>query len=295
MAKSEKSALAQWLQELFSATPDRATALRVAAVAASSQRAALVRPLLQALGSDGEDRLTCDECQALLPEFLHAQQQSAPSRAAADHFGDLRTHLALCPSCTIAYTQVAEWLMAAESLSTPVAPRYPSFDLAFLHEDPSAQTTNEAAPSLSTHLREGLAAARAAGQQWLNDGVGGLFILLGSGVQLQPASPWAVKSTEPGALLSQTILAEDELPGWEVEVSVFADEAEDERCQIEVALYPYAEPARALAGHTVTVHTATGHDGEKQRSATTGQGGVAHFAAVPRDQLTEIVVQIELG
>ncbi len=295
MNQSNDRALEGWLAALFTETPDLSAAVQAAAATSSIPRdTPALRQLLEALGGDMEDQLDCERCQVQLPDFLHAQQQpSAAAPSFATDFADLRTHLALCPYCTAAYVQVAAWLVAAETETTPVAAAYPTFDLAFLNDTSAVAVT----PSLTVQLRTQLATARAAGRQWLDDTRNGIYILLGPGLQTQTASGWAVKSATPGALLAQTILAEDEVPGWEIEVSLFADEENGEQGQIEVALYPYADPDRALAGHTVTLHGDTLHGDtlhgdEPARTTETDGGGVAHFTAIPLAALDTVIVHV---
>lgn len=287
MNQANDGVLERWLNQLFTETPDVLVAVQTAkAVATRLRNTPEVHQLLQALRGQLEDHIDCSICQAQLPDFLHAQQHPSPAASPTDErFADLRTHLALCPYCTAAYVQVAAWLVEVPTDRVPVAVAYPVFELGFLTDSPT--TTTPSPPVMP--LRAMLDQARAEGQRWLDDTIGGLFVMFGSGLQPQTAAGWTIKSSGPGMLLDQTVLAADEVAGWEIEVSAFADEEKGKQCRIEVALYPYTEPAMSPADISVTLYYA-----DQMLTTETDAGGVAQFWPIPVAVLSELAVHIAL-
>lgn len=277
----------RWLTELFAEAPDLPAMLLAARAAASRlQNTPAWRQFIQALGGAMEDRLDCNTCQAQLPDFLYAQQTPAAMRTLdAARFADLRTHLALCPYCIAAYVQTAEWLVGAETDTTPVAATYPAFDLTFLRDSSRGEETRRPSARVRTMLEQ----ARQEGRRWFADAVGDLYLWFAPELLTQPAPAWALKSSMPNALVAQTVLTAEETPGWEIEVSAFAIEEDQTLCRLEVALYPLAASSDELGGIGVTVaYAAT----EEQR--TTDVAGVAEFPPVPIHQLADVVVRIDL-
>jgi len=224
--------------------------------------------MAQALWSTVEDRLTCDACQERLADYVHAQVTGT----AGAEFADIRNHLALCPHCAGAYTQVYEWVVESLADAVPVSETYPAFELPF-----------EAQPSWA---KEVVQQAVEQGRQWVQDALGAVYVLFGPGIQRQPAVAWATKSAEPGALLYQATLGEEAAPGWEIEVSAFA--ADEKTSRIEVSVYRPGVPEAELDGIPVTLRYE-----EVSATAETDAGGVAEFAGLPTAKLDQVVVRIE--
>lgn len=283
MSQPQNKWLQIWLDEIRSPHPNVVrTSDAARQLAGELRHDPALRQWLEALGSDTVDRIDCDSCQAELPDFIHAQTSLAlQAEPPATRFDDVRAHLALCPYCLAAYAQVSEWVLASQADEIPVAATYPAFDLAFLDIEAPATSVTWPATMLQRSLEEG--------RRWLADAAGGLYILFGDTLPSKPASGWAIKSAEGSTLLAQTILSEDEIGDWEIEVSAFADEHDETNGRVEVAIYPLGSPLGNGAGIRVTL----GYDAITA-TQTTDIGGVAFFANVPLEHLPHVVVRVEL-
>ncbi|MFQ5857769.1 MAG: hypothetical protein ACE5LU_19360 [Anaerolineae bacterium] len=257
-----------WLRQVEAIKPDTGPALEAARhVATCAACGTRLRRIAQALNSTVEDRLTCDACQAQLADYVHAQAAGTDT----DRFADVRDHLALCPFCAEAFAQVYEWVLASLADAVPVAESYPAFELPFLAE--------------AIWSDDVVRRAIEQGRQWIQDALGAVYVLLGPGLQAQPAVAWVTKSGEPGALLYQTVLEEEAAPGWEIEVSAFMED--EATCRVEVALYRPGAPDAELAGVPITLWYE-----QVFETAETDAGGVAEFASVLRSKLDQIVVRV---
>jgi hypothetical protein len=215
----------------------------------------------------------------------------------------VRVHLALCPYCAEAYSQVAEWIQASEADRVEVTTEYPHFDFSFLSDDRIDNATAAALGAASSEdavspwLMERVGQAIAAGKSWVGDAAGNLYLWLGSGLKTQPTAGWALKSAEPGARLAHTLFSGDatgshtgdELAQWEIEISAVADDEIETECQIEVAVYPLGGQ-RELAGIVVMLHS-----GSMVQRMLTDAAGVAVFAGVPIGALDQVIVQVGVG
>lgn len=87
----------------------------------------LIRSLLT---TDEEDELTCQECEALLPDYLLAVREGKSDHP---HWRSIALHLALCPYCANELRETSR--LAALGLGQEgIAPvRTPTPDLSFLH------------------------------------------------------------------------------------------------------------------------------------------------------------------
>lgn len=244
-----------------------------------NQRAQRLQQLGRALQSQIEDPLTCDQCQALLPDYGTAENADAPPPSTNIRWAAVRHHLALCPYCTAAYQQMNEWLTAGNQDAIPGAATYPAFDLSFLEASAPA-----AAPFTWPFAL--LEKRRQQGVQWLHEAASGLYLLFTPAPALAGAG-WAVKSGADDTLLARTVLGEDEYPGWEIEATVFATSAD--HCRVEVSLYAFAPLPDNLSGIVVTLH-----DGVTDRFALTDANGLAEFAAVPRERIAVFVLRVNL-
>lgn len=260
-----------WLHHLEKSTGDAESvpaALRHVTTCASCRDH--LRRLAQAVAGSVEDQLTCDECQAQLPEFVHAQTTGAVD----EQFDAVRGHLALCPHCADAYDQISELVRASRADAVPVADSYPEFDL-----------STATATSLTGDVVQD---ALDRGRQWVRDAAGALYVLFGPGLQTRPTPAWATKSAQPGTLLYQVTLGAEETAGWEVEVLVFAED--DETCNIEVALYRPGANDTDLVQIPIALRY-----GDVVRTRTTDAGGVAEFDRVPTTSLEDVVIRVEPG
>jgi hypothetical protein len=93
--------------------------------------------LMRALKADGEDMLSCEECEERLSEYVVAVLNAT---ADAPEWAAIRLHLAQCPYCTAAYNDLYDLVQATETGMYPVPTQMPEPDLGFLN---SGQATNE--------------------------------------------------------------------------------------------------------------------------------------------------------
>jgi hypothetical protein len=90
-------------------------------------------------------------------------------------------------------------------------------------------------------------------------------------------------------LLAQIVLGEDEVEGWEIEASVFADEEKSAFCRIEVALYRIDDSDIPLRDIAVTLRA-----GARLQTGMTDEGGVAEFLDIPRLELAQATIRVTL-
>ncbi len=258
-----------WLYQVELAEPDAGPKIEAARhVVTCPTCSSRLRQMAQALESTVEDRLTCDACQDRLADYVHTQVTGV----AGPEFADVRDHLTLCPHCAGAYTQVYEWVVESLADAVPVSETYPAFELPFLSQPSWAE--------------EVVQRAVEQGRQWVQDALGAVYVLFGPGLQTQPAVAWATKSAEPGTSPYQATQGEEAAPGWEIEVSAFAEDEKTSR--IEVAVYRPGIPDAELAGIPVTLRY------EKvSATAETDAGGVAEFAGISTAKLDQVVVRVE--
>jgi hypothetical protein len=274
-----------WLAEIEGETFDPSRAAAAARqVADCLTISPSLRQLLQALAGDREDHLSCAECQALLPEYIHAQfnfdgaaQNELPNPAVTNH-------LALCPYCIAAYAGATEAVLAYTNFTLPTAEEYPAIALppATQALSPARATGTQATTSL--WAADVVQRALAEGKQWVRDTLDGLYLLF------QPAAPTTValgvKAATPGMLLAQSV-AED--AGWEIEASAFVDAQSDALCRIEVALYQVGLADAELAGIPVTLQ-----HGAVMQTASTDANGIVEFTEIALDELPQSVIRLSL-
>lgn len=235
-----------------------------------------LRQLGQALENQFEDTLTCDQCQAILPDYVSATVGVGAAALAPTEQVAVEYHLALCPHCTAAHQQVQAWFSQSLSDTIPTASPYPDFDLTFLTPQPTSAT-------IKSNPRQILTILRQQGKQFLQDTLGELYLLLN--LAPQNASGWAVKSGEENLLLARTLLSDVDVPGWEVEATAFAVDAEISR--LEVSLYSIDSSRQDLSGITVTLD-----DGVSERVGVSDTNGLVEFDRVRRERLPSVVVHI---
>lgn len=245
----------------------------------NKQTTAPLHQLGRALRTQIEDSLTCDQCQAFLPDYVQAEQETSEGIGQEQRLVAVRDHLALCPYCAAAYEQVREWLSDSLHDATPSAVAYPAFDLAFL-ESPASAAPPFAWPFALLQKR------RQQGEQWLQDTAGALYLLFAPPPALAGAG-WAVKSAADTTPLARTVLSEDDFPGWEIEATVFAISAD--LCRVEISLYAFVPLPDDLSGIGITLH-----DGITERAALTDANGLVEFDAVLRTRLDNLIVRVDL-
>ena len=87
---------------------------------------------IRALTIDEEDRLTCQECQALLPDYLQAERDG---QAGGARWRPVVLHLEVCPHCSEEYATLSELLELAHGERGEEPPDYPVPDLSFLRQE----------------------------------------------------------------------------------------------------------------------------------------------------------------
>ncbi len=88
--------------------------------------------LIRALTTDQEDRLTCQECDSLLPGYVQAETEG---RAGGDHWRSVAFHIETCPHCSETHSELVELVELAYGDQGEEPPRYPIPDLLFLRPD----------------------------------------------------------------------------------------------------------------------------------------------------------------
>ena len=105
--------------------------------------------LVQALMTREEDRLTCRECQELLPEYLQAELEG---RAHEERWRPIALHLEACSQCAAVYAALHDLAALAEGRRGTEPPHYPTPDLSFLE---AGRATSPALPRIPWRLEAG--------------------------------------------------------------------------------------------------------------------------------------------
>jgi len=90
--------------------------------------------LARALSGDEEDQLTCQECEARLPDFLLAEETGA---AGEPGWRSIALHLETCPHCSGVYGTLLDLTALAFGERGVEPPSYPAPDLSFLAAETS--------------------------------------------------------------------------------------------------------------------------------------------------------------
>jgi hypothetical protein len=93
--------------------------------------ASRVGRLVQALTTDEEDQLTCQECQDLLPGYVRAE---ADGQARESQWHPVVLHLQTCPHCSEAHVALSDLMALADGEAGREPPEYPVPELSFLRE-----------------------------------------------------------------------------------------------------------------------------------------------------------------
>jgi hypothetical protein len=219
--------------------------------------------LIRVLSTDVEDRLTCEECEALLPEYILAKQNGADEEA---RWQPVTEHLASCPHCALAY---AEWTALSEGA----------------YGTPGQRPTPAPAPDLSFLPTVRSEPARLIVE--LTDQLLGTLLPPAH----QPAHALArLKSAAPGTLFELPI----QVPDADLNVTIQAEgeHAAPGRCTLCVRVdIPSRGGWPHLAGTEVTLK----QDGHEPSLAWTDAYGKAVFESVPIENLAGLVIDIMPG
>lgn len=229
--------------------------------------------LIRALSRDEEDPLTCTECEALLPDYVQAEQERRGGEA---RWQPVVAHLATCPACTAARAELVSLLDLALGARTPPPARTPAPDLAFLRpaQDEPADRTQ---PS------------------WRLDELGRMIVELTDDLLAtllpparQPAYALAgLKSAVPGTLFELPIQAPD--AGLNVTIQAETVRAAPDRCTLTVSVdIPGRGGWPHLAGTEVTLCQVNGEPCQEWTDAY----GEAVFENVPVAKLSGLVIEV---
>lgn len=236
-------------------------------------RRRLVR-LSQAVLSQQTDRLTCDQCQARLPDYVQAQIEGRdPARLSPE----VRDHLALCPHCQRLYRDLLEIddLILTGGLPEPTT--YSPPDLSFLKR---------------LRVPERFGEITRRGAYWAQSRARALVVDMGTFFQAlgrQPAPALAVRGEEyePGEMLYQIALGPENLDDLDVEVTVYRRPEKPEVTRVMVHVRVPSRLLAGFAGSQVQMKT-----GETTQAARTDDDGLAVFEDVPLADLEEVTFTI---
>ncbi len=228
---------------------------------------------LRALAMDEEDLLTCQACQALLPEYLQAETRGQAEEA---RWHPVAVHLETCPYCSAEYVALLEMLDLAYGEGEREPPHYPEPKLPFLQ----AELTKEPPES---------------GRAWYQDALGRLIIEFSAELlralrtsAYQPAHAAGLKSNRAPNILWQFSLKEA-VEDMEVTVTAEADRGDSAFCTLAVEVnipskggWPY------LAGTTVALKRGKTVLGVRQTDAF----GLVLFERVLKDDLAHLALEI---
>jgi len=230
--------------------------------------------LIRALATDEVDRLTCQECQELLPEYLQAE---IDGRAHKAKWHVVAFHLETCPHCSEAYAALVDLMGLAYGERGTEPPHYPTPDLPFLKVEQSA-------PSQPLMV------------DWQLDRLGSLIIRFSAELVRALQSPAyrpayaaaGLKSARSRRILCQLSLKE---AVEDLEVTVTFEEERDTPASCTV-IVEVDIPSRGgwpnLAGTRVTLKRGE----EELETQWTDAFGKAVFAGIAGDDLPHLVFEI---
>jgi hypothetical protein len=219
----------------------------------------------QAWATDEEDRLTCQECQDLLPDYVQAETEG---QSDAPEWRPLALHLAMCPYCSDEHAALADLLALAWGEAGVEPPGYPAPDLSFLRAE----------------RQEG-------NKHWRLDELGRLIIEFSAELlralqppTLQPAYAMT-KAQSPRTLCQFSLKTQD------LEVVIAAEEQRDDpaHCTVSVEVnIPSRGGWPQLAGTEVILK----HDELQLRTQRTDAFGKALFEGIVSDDLARLSFEI---
>jgi hypothetical protein len=219
----------------------------------------------RAWATDEEDKLTCQECQELLAEYVQAE---AEEQSDAPEWRPLAWHLATCPHCSQEHAELADLLALAWGKAGVEPPDYPAPDLSFLR------------------------AERQAGKNhWRLDELGRLIIEFSAELlralqppTLQPAYA-TTKAQSPRTLCQFSLKTQD------LEVAIAAEEQRGDpaHCTVSVEVnIPSRGGWPQLAGTEVTLR----RDELQLQTQRTDAFGKALFEGIASDDLARLIFEI---
>ena len=227
--------------------------------------------LVRALSIDEEDRLTCQECEDLLPDYLQAE---GAGRAAEPRWRPVALHLAMCPHCAESYAALAELAELAFAENEVEPPHFPTPDLSFLRPHPAPVPVAWHLDELGRLIIEASSSLLSAWQ----------------GARLQPASAVAeLKSSKAARVLGQISLKE---AVEDLEVTITAEEMRDDPtlCAVVVAV---GVPSRGGWPNLADIEVTVKGGGLEPKTQLTDAFGEAIFKEIATGALTHLVFEID--
>lgn len=234
--------------------------------------------LVRALNADEEDRLTCQECEDRLPDYLQAETEGHADEA---RWRPVAFHLKTCPHCSTTYAALADLAALAYGEGGVEPPHYPVPELPFL-------PTKKAKPP------------QPAKVPWHLDELGRLIIELSTELvhafqpppAFQPAYATArLKSDRPQRTLCQLSLNE---AVEDLEITITAEEIRGDttRCTVMVEV---DIPSRGGWPHLADTEVTIKRGKEELDRQLTDAFGKAVFKGIATDDLARLVFEIKPG
>jgi uncharacterized protein YbaR (Trm112 family) len=226
----------------------------------------------RALIEDEEDRLTCEECQDLLPEYLQAE---AEARTQEELWHPVAYHLETCPHCSAAYTALSDLIELAYGEQGEEPLYYPVPDLSFVSKKKERPAETISAP-------------------WHLDELGRLIIRFSADFlrtlqppALQPAYGMArVKAGEPPRVLWQFNLRVEDL-----DVTIIAEEKQGDptHCRVMVQV---SIPSRGGWPHLIDTEVTLKRDEQTLQTQLTDAFGNVVFKGIDVDDVAHLVFEV---
>lgn len=228
--------------------------------------------LVQALTTDEKDRLTCPECQDLLPDYLQAE---AEGQAHAPRWRQVAFHLKTCPHCSEEYATLSDLIELAYGEQGVEPPHYPVPDLSFLRP---------------------VRLPQPVGIPWRLDELVGRLIIEFSAELLralqppayQPAYATIRRKSEKSRTLCQLVLKE---AVKDLEVTITAEETRDDPSHCTVIVQVHI-PSRGGWPNLADTEVVLKRDERELETQLTDAFGEAVFEGIATDDLAHLVFEI---
>jgi len=234
--------------------------------------------LLRALTMDEEDRLTCRECQDLLPDYLQAR---AAGRVLEGQYQAVALHLETCHHCSAACATLSDLVELAYGERGEEPPYYPVPELSFL-------------PGTKERKKDG--PVQPAGMPWHLDELGRLIVEFSAELVRAFRPPvyrpaYVVAGVKSGK--SQRILCRISLEEAveDLDVTITAEETRDDPACCTVIVEADI-PSRGGWPNLADTEVTLKRDGQQLATQRTDAFGKAVFEGVATDDLAHLVFEI---
>lgn len=219
--------------------------------------------------------LSCEQCEASLPEYVQAQIEG---RIPAALMPNVAMHLAGCANCGRLYHEMASIDHAVETAALVQPPAHPRPDLSFL-----TKPDVEAGPTVWKQLQ--VKVRRVAERVEIEvQGLAAGWAWLAQSVRPQPVAALAVRGEE-GKLEAGSYeidLGPDQLDNLDVKVIVRRHPDRADVAKVVIQVKVLGRLAAGFAGSRVEMKT-----GQITREELTSDDGVADFGEVPLAELQQ--------